>query len=124
MLVFFNQEPNTGVATVYGSYITFNKPLVVHFEDAYRVRVAVDKDNGRVIFYKVSKDYALSGELDEGSLLKVGITKTYARICSKQLLDFICQAFNLKIVNKEFKRFSAFYSEDDKAVIVEMGGDD
>ncbi len=123
MLEFFNAEPTVGVVNIYDSYITFNKSLANYLDDAYRVRIGIDRAGKKVYFFKLNKDSALSNEYDEKSLLKVGITKTYARVCSKQLIDFIADAFNIIINKKEFKRYQAAYSASDKAIIIDMEGE-
>ena len=74
--------------------------------------------------YPISKDYALSGELKESSLLQISISKTYARICSKPLLEYLCKQFNIVIMKKEFKRFNANYDENKKVIVVKMEGEE
>lgn len=74
-----------------------------YLTDAYRVRVAVNKERNEIQIYTINKDYALSGELNEASLLPVSISKTYARICSRPLIEYLSKAFNLSIEKKNLK---------------------
>ena len=83
MLEFFELEEKNGYVSFYENHITVNKSLMEYLNEAYRVRIAVDKENEQVYIYPISKDYALSGELKESSLLQISLSKTYARICSK-----------------------------------------
>lgn len=122
MLEFFLEKPTNGVANIYDSYITFNRVIANYLEDAYRVRVAIDRENKEIHFYKLNKDQALSKEYSEQSMLKVGITKTYARVCSKQLVDFISKAFDLTIKKKEYKQYKACYNDSKKEIIVSVKG--
>lgn len=120
MLEFFEIKDFDGQANLYANYITFSKALIEALDDAYRVRVAVDKENKQIHFIKVTKDQALSKELDEKSLLKVGITKTYARICSAKMMNFIYNSFNLSVEGKNFIKADAFFDESKNTVIVDL----
>ena len=123
MLEFFEYDDANGFASIYDSHITLNKTLLKYFKDAYRVRVAVDKADSVVHIYVVNKDYALSGELKESSLIPVSISKTYARICSRPLIEYLSNIFNLNIAKKEFKRFKACYDDVKQVIIIDMKGE-
>lgn len=123
MLEFFENTDSSGFASIYDSHITLNKTLLKYFNDAYRVRVAVDREMQKMYIYAINKDYALSGELNEASLLSISISKTYARICSRSLVEYICNIFQLKIGKKEFKRFKASIDQEKKAIIIDMKGE-
>lgn len=123
MLEFFEYDDVNGYASIYDSHITLNKTLLRYFKDAYRVRVAVDKANQAIHIFVVNKDYALSGELKQSSLLPVSISKTYARICSRPLIDYLSNIFNFRIAKKEFKRFKACYDDVKQVIIIDMKGE-
>lgn len=122
MLEFFELEEKNGYVSLYDNHITVNKSLMEYLKEAYRVRIAIDKENSEMYIYPISKDYALSGELKESSLLQISLSKTYARICSKPLLEYLCKQFNITIMKKEFKRYNAKYDESKKVIIVNMKG--
>ena len=124
MLEFFELEEKSGFVSLYENHITINKSLMEYLKGAYRARIAIDKENDTMHIYPINKDYALSGELKESSLLQISVSKTYARICSKPLLEYLCKSFGLKILKKEFKRFNAYYDEYKKAIIVEVKGEE
>lgn len=123
MLEFFEYDDSNGYASVYDSHITLNKTLLKYLKDAYRVRVAVDKVKDNIHIYVINKDYALSGELKEPSLLPVSISKTYARICSRPLIEYISNVFGLTIAKKEFKRFKACYDDVKQVILIDMKGE-
>ena len=123
MLEFFEYDDVNGFASIYDSHITLNKTLLKYFKDAYRVRVAVDKTERAIHIFVVNKDYALSGELKESSLLPISISKTYARICSRPLIEYLSNIFNLSIAKKEFKRFKACYDDAKQVIIIDMKGE-
>lgn len=122
MLEFFELEDKNGYISLYDNHITINKTLMEYLKEAYRARIAIDKENNEMHIYPVSKDYALSGELKESSLLQISISKTYARICSKPLLEFLCSEFNISILKGQYIRFNARYDEHKKAIVVNMKG--
>lgn len=123
MLEFFEYDDSNGFASIYDSHITLNKTLLKYLKDAYRVRVAVDKEEESIHIYVVNKDYALSGELKESSLLPVSISKTYARICSRPLVEYLSNVFGFSIAKKEFKRFKACYDDVKQVIIIDMKGE-
>lgn len=123
MLEFFEYDDSNGFASIYDSHITLNKTLLKYFKDAYRVRVAVDKESNEIYIYVINKDYALSGELKEASLLPVSMSKTYARICSRPLVEYLSSIFNLNIGKKEFKRYKACYDDAKQVIIIHMKGE-
>lgn len=123
MLEFYENVESNGFASIYESHITLNKTLLKYFVDAYRVRVAIDREEQKIYIYAVNKDYALSGELRESSLLSISISKTYARICSRSLIEYISGIFKLNIGKKEFKRFIATFDAEKKAIIIDMKGE-
>ena len=77
MLEFFELEEKNGYVSLYENHITVNKSLMEYLKEAYRVRIAIDKQNDEMYIYPISKDYALSGELKESSLLQISVSKTY-----------------------------------------------
>ena len=80
MLEFFELEEKNGYVSLYENHITINKSLMEYLKEAYRARIAIDKENNEMHIYPISKDYALSGELKESSLLQISLSKTYAKI--------------------------------------------
>lgn len=123
MLEFFEVDDSSGTASVYDSHITLSKTLLKYFKDAYRVRLGVDRETDKVYLYTINKDYALSGELNEASLLKVSISKTYARVCSKSAVNYISDIFHFVIEKKKFKRFKAWYDKKKNVIVIDMKGE-
>jgi hypothetical protein len=68
------------------------------------------------------RNYAESGEIPESSLLSVQVSKSYVRISSKQLVEYIRGKFNLEIPKGEYLQYSASYNDMKKAIIIDMGG--
>lgn len=123
MLVFFDNETKTGYASIYESHITFNKTLVSYFENAFRARIGIDDEENKVYVFLLDKDKAESGEIKESSLIPISLSKSYSRICSKALIDYIKSIFKLKIPTKEYLRYNAEYDEVKRAVVIDMKGD-
>ena len=122
MLEFFDEDTKSGTATMYDRHILFNSKLIKYFNNAYRVRVGVDKELNKAFIFMISKDYALSGEVNETSLLPISISKSYVRIASKNLINYLSDSFDVPIVKNKSKQFKAYFDESKKAIVVDMGG--
>lgn len=122
MIEFFDIDTSKGTASIYENHITFNKGMLQYLEDAYKVRVGIDKDNDNIVVFIISKDYALSGEIPETSLLSISVSKTYARICSRALIEYISNIFGIKVEKKDYLRYQANYDEKKKAIVIDMKG--
>ena len=122
MLEFYDQNDGSGLASIYERHISFNTKLIRYFEDCYKVRVGIDKEANKIYVFIYDKDFVESGEIPESSLLGVQVSKSYARISSKQLVDYISSKFDLVIPKKEFIQFKATYNELKRAIIIDMGG--
>lgn len=122
MIEFFDIDTSKGTASIYENHITFNKGMLQYLEDAYRVRVGIDKDNDNIVVFIINKDYALSGEIPETSLLSISVSKTYARICSRALIEYISNIFGIKVEKKDYLRYQANYDEKKKAIVIDMKG--
>lgn len=122
MIEFFDADIHRGNASLYSNNITFSKNLIKYFSEAFKVRVGIDKVNKAIHVYPLNKDKALSGEFQESSLINISISKTYARVCSSALMNYICSIFGLEIGKKDFLRYNAAYDDIKKAVIINLGG--
>ena len=98
MIEFFNFNKENGVASFYDNHITINKPMLKYCNDTYRVRVGNDKSNAKVYFFLYNKDKSLSGEVDENTLVKPSFSKTYLRLCSKPLLEYLSSKYELTVL--------------------------
>ena len=120
MLKFFDADDFKGTASIYESHITFNKPLLTYMKDAYRVRVGADTDNRLAYVFLYDKDKALNGEIKPSSLLSLSVSKTYCRICSRSLIDYLKELYGFDIKEKSFVRFKARYDETMRAVVIDL----
>ncbi len=122
MLEFYDQNDGSGLASIYERHISFNTKLLKYFEDCYKVRVGIDLEENKIYVFIYNRDLSESGEIPESSLLSVQVSKSYARISSKQLVDYISSKFNLEIPKKEFLQYKANYNDVKRAIIIDMGG--
>lgn len=122
MLEFFDTNDKKGVATIYDRHILFNSKLIKYFSNAYKVRVGIDKDDKKIYVFMLNKDYVLSGEVNETSLLPLSVSKSYVRIASKDLIKFITESFKLDVNKEKSIQFDAIYDEPKKAIIIDMEG--
>lgn len=122
MLEFFEDNEKKGVATIYDRHILFNSKLIKYFFNAYRVRIAVDRENKKIHVFLLDKDYALSGEFNSSSLLSVSISKSYVRIASKSMINFILDSFKLTLDKGKSIAYDAIYDEINKEIVIDVGG--
>ena len=123
MLEFFDCNSKVGYASIYENHITFNKELLKYFSDAYRVRVGIDVEEKKIFVFLIDKDYALSGEINGSSLLKISLSKSYARISSRALVEYILKAFSINLQPNGALKLMAQYDEKKKAIAIFMGGE-
>ena len=123
MLKFYDAEDIKGSVSIYESHITFNKAMLKYMSEAYRVRIAIDEENKKVYVFMYNKDQALSGEFKESSLLKLSLSKTYARISSRSVVSYVLDSFDLQLQEKEFLKYSATYDNLKKAIVINIGGE-
>ena len=123
MLEFYDENCKGGLASIYERHISFNTRLIKYFKDCYKVRVGIDKEDYKIYVFIYDRDYALSGEVSESSLLSIQLSKSYVRISSKQLVEYICDKFELEIPKKSFLQYQASYNEAKKAIVIEIAGD-
>ena len=122
MLEFYDQNDGSGLASIYERHISFNTKLIKYFDDCYKVRVGIDTDEKKIYVFIYNKDLSQSGEIPESSLLTVQVSKSYVRISSKQLVEYIASKFKFEIPKKEFLQYKASYNDAKRAVIIDMGG--
>lgn len=124
MLEFFDADEKVGYASIYENHITFNKELLKYFGDCYRVRVGIDVEEGKTFIFLMDKDHALSGEVSESSLLKISLSKSYARISSRSLVEYVRKSFELKDLSDGPLKLKAIFDEKKRAIVIFMGGDE
>lgn len=122
MLEFYDSDDKAGTVTFYDRHLLLNSKFIKYCEDTYKVRVGIDKETKEVYIFLLDKDHALSGEIKESSMLPISVSKSYVRVASKQLIDYITKSFNLIINKGQSAQFIARYDDKKKCVIVDMGG--
>lgn len=122
MIEFYENLDSNGTASIYERHIQFNAKMIKYFNGIYRVRIGLDKDLGKIFVFLYDKDKSLSGEYNESSLLSFSESKSYIRISSKQLVEFILKSFNLSINDKSSLQFDANYDSDKKCIAINIGG--
>ena len=122
MLEFYDSDDKIGTVTLYDRHLLLNSKLIKYFEEAYKVRVGLDKELNEVYIFPIDKDHALSGELKESSLLSISVSKSYVRIASKQLIEYLSTAFNLVINKGDSIQFKGSFDDNKKCLVIDMGG--
>lgn len=113
----FSSKEKTGSASFYSTNITLNTVASVPFEYAYRVQVGIDEENN-VVIQPLSKDKVLRGDLDEYTIYKIAIKKTYSRISSTNLMKKIGEALGIEF-NEIPIKFETYWSDDENVLIIQ-----
>lgn len=123
MIEYFEMNDSMGLASIYERHIQFNAKLIKYFNNIYRVRFGYDLSEKKGYMFLFDKDKALNGEYNESSLFKFSESKSYIRISSKVLVDFILKKFNLSLDGKNCIQFDANYDDLKKCICIDFGGE-
>lgn len=118
-ITWFNLKLAEGQASLNENSITLNKTAMSPFEGAYRVKVGIDEENN-IIIEPLSKDFISHMDLNENDFLGIQITKSYARINSKELMNLVSSCLKLNL-GKEVIKFPTKYVEDEDHLIILTG---
>lgn len=118
-ITWFNLKLAEGQASLNENSITLNKTAMSPFEGAYRVKVGIDEKNN-IIIEPLSKDFISHMDLNENDFLGIQITKSYARINSKELMNLVSSCLKLNL-GKEVIKFPTKYIEDEDHLIILTG---
>lgn len=118
-ITWFTLKLAEGQASLNENSITLNKTAMSPFEGAYRVKVGIDEKNN-IIIEPLSKDFISHMDLNENDFLGIQITKSYARINSKELMNLVSSCLKLNL-GKEVIKFPTKYIEDEDHLIILTG---
>ena len=92
----FEARERVGQASLTESYITLNSVAALPFRYAYQVQVGVDEKKNVMVAF-LSKERVLRGDLDEYALENISVKKSYARVCSRELMKEIARETGLSL---------------------------
>ena len=118
--VWASKKPKDGVATLYESNITLNKAASTHFERAYSVLLGIDENTMRIAVKPISKEEVDSGKIPEEKRHKITVRPSYARVSNKKFMKEVSQVANLDLAQKNAYKFSATWSREDSALIIDL----
>lgn len=118
-ITWFDAKERSGQASLTASYITLNAQARVPFDYAYKVQVGVD-ETGNVVIAPLSKETVLRGDLDEYTLQDIALKKSYARICSRELMRSIMEKTGLSL-DATAKSFETSWNEKENYLLVKTG---
>ncbi len=118
-ITWFNLKLAEGQASLNENSITLNKTAMAPFEGAYRVKVGIDEKKN-IIIKPLSKDFISHMDLNENDFLGVQITKSYARINSKELMHLVSSCLKLNL-GKEALKYPTKYVENEDRLIILTG---
>jgi hypothetical protein len=114
----FDRKERLGQAALTENYITLNAQASVPFEFAYKVQVGVSDDKD-VVIAPLAKERVLRGDLDEYTLQDITLKKSYARICSRELMRSISKETGLSLTSTA-QNYETSWSEADNLLTVHV----
>jgi hypothetical protein len=118
-ITWFDTKERKGQASLTVSYITLNAQARVPFDYAYKVQVGVD-EKGNIVVAPLSKERVLRGDLDEYTLQDIALKKSYARICSRELMRSIMEKTALKL-DSSAQAYETEWNEKENFLLIKTG---
>lgn len=118
-ITWLSAKSKVGSASLYSTNITLNTIASTPFEYAYRVQVGID-ENKNILIQPINKEKVLRGDMDEYSLLKIAVKKTYSRISSTEIMKQLGDVLNLDYSEEPLK-FETYWDEPNNVLIIKTG---
>jgi hypothetical protein len=118
-ITWFDAKERQGQAALTASYITLNSEACVPFEYAYKVQVGVDEEKN-VVIAPLSKERVLRGDLDEYQLQDIALKKSYARICSRELMRRIAEKTGITL-SESATSYETEWNESENLLLIKTG---
>ncbi len=119
-IFWYSKTDKTCYATIYSSNITLNKSSLELINNAYKVKLGLDKEKKLIIISPLTKEQCDLNTIDETYLFNITFHSSYARIASTDFILFLSNEFNLDL-NKKPKKFLASYDKKLQALIIDLG---
>lgn len=117
-IVWFNERPKDGIATLYEGNITLNKVAIENLEDAFSVMLGIDYDKKLVYIKPLSKDQDQRGDIPEKSKYKITIRSSYGRISNKDFMQELSSIMNRNLKNPV--KCVTTWDFDEKVLIIDL----
>ena len=117
-IVWFNERPKDGIATLYEGNITLNKVAIENLEDAFSVMLGIDYDNKLVYIKPLSKDQDQRGDIPEKSKYKITIRSSYGRISNKDFMQQLASIIKRNL--KDPVKCVTTWDFDEKVLIIDL----
>ena len=117
-IVWFNERPKDGIATLYEGNITLNKVAIENLEDAFSVMLGIDYDKKLVYIKPLSKDQDQRGDIPEKSKYKITIRSSYGWISNKDFMQELSSIMNRNLKNPV--KCVTTWDFDEKVLIIDL----
>lgn len=115
-----SKKPLDDIATLYEANITLNKSATGYFENAYVVLLGLDRDNKMIAVRPVTKEEINLGYIPPEQQHNITVKSSYSRICNKLFMKEVGELMNLDFTNNQSHKFKAYFSEKEKALIIDL----
>ena len=90
--------------------------LLQYFKSNY-VRIGVDSNLKKIVVQPLSNETVDIGAVDEGTVYKISINKSYGRITNKGLISDLLENYHFNINDK---KFTTTYDEKNDIIIIDL----
>lgn len=118
-IIWLNPVVKEGTATLSAKGIILNTVAATKFQNAYRVKIGVNKAARQLIIVPLTRDQIEKGVYDESSLLKPQIEKSFTKISSVELMRSIASIMELEL-GKAGEKYPAKWNEDSASLYINI----
>ena len=119
-ITWFKKMETSGKATLQNNYIVINKSFSDKFSSAYVALVGVDENNNLLV-KPLSLDESESPLYKDSLFMKISCFDTFVRIGNVSTMKIVQENLALKLP-KEGKKYDTSWDENEKALVIEIGG--
>ena len=118
-IVWFNEKPKDGIATLYDSNITLNKTSIDNLEDTYSVMLGINYEEKKIVIKPLNKEQDQRGDIPERQRYKITIRASYGRISNKEFMKEIQDLACIDLA-KGPRKFKTIWDSSEKILIIDL----
>lgn len=119
-VTWIKKSEEKGMATLSNSYVVINQRFAEKFNNSYSALLGVDEKNN-IVIKPLSLDEYESPKYKDSVLLKVNIFNSFVRLGNTANMKVISEILDLEL-GKSGVKYETHWSDNEKALIVETGG--
>lgn len=119
-ILWFNEKPKDGVATITPAHITLNKAAATFFESAYNIMLGIDEDNKQIVIRPLSKEESVRRDIAQTKKYRISVRSSYARVTNKAFIEELQETFELKFDDQESIKYKALWDQKENLLKIDL----